>query len=177
MKLFLLLFSPLFFLACSSSQSPLLTVSNLEVERYAGQWHEIARLPNFFERGVVAARATYGVLPDGSISVLNEGVKESGRGSSISGKATLVGKTPDGEAKLKLRFRKFPASLFVGDYWILDLNDEHTHAIVGGSSRKLLWLLSKDPSAQPADFKGGIKRMAEAGFPMRSLIVNPRRIQ
>lgn len=177
MKRLLLLLCPFYLLACSPSQSPLPTVKNLEIAQYAGEWHEIARLPNFFERGLVAASATYGALPDGNISVLNEGLKANGETTSISGKATPVGKTPDGEAKLKVRFNKFPASLFAGDYWILDLNDAHTHAIVGSPNRKLLWLLSKEPTSQPADFEKGIKRMKTQGFPMDTLITNPKRVR
>lgn len=176
MKRLLLLLFPFYLLACSPSQSPLPTVTNLELARYAGKWHEIARLPNFFEKGVVAASATYGVLPDGSISVFNKGVKADGEASSIQGKASPTGKTPHGEAKLEVRFNKFPASLFAGDYWILDLNDEHTQAIVGSPNRKMLWLLSKNKGAQPTDFKKGVEKMKKLGFPVETLIVNPKRL-
>ena len=167
------------FAACSSHpvvKKPLATVKNFESRKYAGQWHEIARLPNFFERDVVAARATYRVLPDGKISVFNEGLKANGRETSIRGAATPVGWTPDGEAKLKVRFHRFPASLFAGNYWILDLDDAHTKAIVGGPNRQFLWLLAKDPKTTPADFADGIARMKELGFAMESLIINPKRL-
>ncbi|MBT8045084.1 MAG: lipocalin family protein [Verrucomicrobiae bacterium] len=169
--------------ACSStnnnkgSQAPLTTVNHFSPKKYAGQWHEIARLPNFFERGVVAARATYQVLPDGRLSVFNEGLKANGKRTSIRGIATPVGRTPDGEAKLKVRFNRFPASLFAGDYWVLDLNRAHTHAIVGSPNRKFLWLLSKDPTATPLDFSKGIERMKTNGFRLDQLITNPRRIK
>ncbi|MFK7910139.1 MAG: lipocalin family protein [Akkermansiaceae bacterium] len=170
----------LFFLAsCSSKQganNSLPTVKNFSAEKYAGKWHEIARLPNFFERGVVAATATYGVLPDGKISVYNQGLKESGKRTSIMGAATPVGKTPNGEAKLEVRFTKFPASLFAGDYWVLDLNDAHTRAIVGSPNLKFLWLLSKDAKSTPADFSKGVKRMEFHGFEMSELISNPKRL-
>ena len=177
MKRLLLLLCPFYLLACSPSQPSLPTAKNLDVERYAGKWHEIARLPTFFQKDMVAARATYGVLPDGSISVLNEGIKSGGERNSISGKATPFGNTPDGEAKLKVRFDKFPVSLFEGNYWIIDLNDAHTHAIVGTPSRKMLWLLSKEPSAKASDFTQGIERMRKQGFPMNQLIVNAKRVQ
>ena len=167
------------FVSCASKteRTPLPTVQNLRPEAYTGVWHEVARLPNFFERNVVAARATYGLLPDGAISVFNEGLKADGKETSIRGKATTVGSTPDGEAKLEVRFDQFPASLFAGDYWILDLNDAHAKAIVGSPDRKFLWLLSKDPDSTPADFSDGIRRMESLGFEMDELIVNPRRIE
>lgn len=160
-----------------SGQFELPTVKNFNAEKYAGQWHEVARLPNFFERGVVAAKATYGVLPDGKVSVFNEGLKENGKNTSIRGAATPVGNTPHGEAKLEVRFTRFPASLFAGDYWVLDLNDAHTRAIVGSPDRKFLWLLAKDPSATPKNFSKGVERMKANGFAMENLIANPKRLR
>ncbi len=163
--------------ACVSSRHDSLpTVTNFKPEQYAGQWHEVARLPNFFERGVVAAKATYKVMPRGEISVFNEGLKASGERTSIRGAAKIVGDTPDSEAKLEVRFHKFPASLFAGDYWILDLNDAHTLAIVGSPNKKYLWLLAKNPQATPANFTAGIKRMQKYGFAMNELIVNLKRV-
>ena len=179
MQIFLTCILPICILACSCtrpSQPPLATVKNFSPEKYAGQWHEVARLPNFFERDLVAAKATYVLLTDGKLSVYNEGLKENGKRTSIRGAATAVGGTPDGEAKLEVRFDRFPASLFVGDYWILHLNDAYTLAVVGSPNRKFLWLLAKDPEAKVDDFTAGIKLMKASGFAMEELIHNPWRI-
>lgn len=181
MKHILLLFGlPLLFGACATmrkSQQPLPTVKNFSPEKYVGTWHEVARLPNSFEKNLVAARATYGKMADGKISVHNEGLKSGGEKTEIRGAATPVGSTPRGEAKLKVRFDPFPASLFAGDYWILDLNEAHTRAIVGSPNRKFLWLLAKDPNATTADFATGIQRMKLLGFKMDELISNPSRLK
>ena len=166
---------PFFLIGCAT-KPPLPTAKNFKPAEYVGEWHEIARLPNFFERDLVAAKATYGLLPSGDVSVFNEGLKADGERTEIRGKAVQAGDTPDGEAKLEVRFDVFPASLFAGDYWILDLNDAHTRAIVGSPNRKFLWLLSKDPNSRPDDFSGGIERMKTHGFAMDELIVNPKRI-
>lgn len=164
--------------SCSNSHAPLETVKNLDPQRYQGQWHEVARLPNFFEHNVVAARATYGEIPGSkSLSVLNEGVKVDGKRTRISGAASLVGQSPVDEAELKVRFNRFSASLFAGDYWILDLNEQHTRAVVGTPNRKYLWLLSKDPSDQVEDFTVPLKKMKHKGFAVENLIVNPKRIK
>ena len=55
--------SRLFFLAaalvvggCSGSQAPPAVVANVDFNRYAGVWYEVARLPNPFERDCFAAR-------------------------------------------------------------------------------------------------------------------------
>jgi len=173
----LLLITPFLFCACTfSPKEPLPTVKNFQPEKYAGEWHEIARLPNFFERNLVAAKATYRLRKDGEISVHNEGLKAGGERTSIRGAATPVRNTPKEEAWLKVRFHRFPASLFTGDYLILDLDDAHTRAIVGSPNMKFLWLLAKDPESTPAGFSAGMKRIEDLGFDMSKLIINPDRI-
>ena len=174
----LLLITPFLIGACTfSPKESLPTVKNFQPAKYAGEWHEVARLPNFFERNLVAAKATYELQKDGKISVHNEGMKKGGERTSIRGAATPVRNTPKGEAWLKVRFNRFPASLFAGDYLILDLDDSHTRAIVGSPNMKFLWLLAKDPQSTPADFSVGMKKMEGLGFDTSQLITNPERIR
>ena len=178
MKTIFFLFIASFLLcACTfSRKEPLPAVKNFQPEKYAGEWHEVARLPNFFERNLIAARATYELQQDGKISVHNEGMKVGGERTSIRGAATPVRNTPKEEAWLKVRFNRFPASLFAGDYLILDLDDTHTRAIVGSPNMKFLWLLAKDPQSTPAEFSAGMNKMEGLGFDMSKLIINPERI-
>ncbi len=79
--------------------------------------HEIGRLPNTSKKDSSAAKANYGLNPDGTISVRNDGLKETGETTSMKGTAK-----PDdsGEpGRLLVRFDRFPANLFAGDYWIM----------------------------------------------------------
>lgn len=160
--------------SCSPQAPAPQTVSKLDKDRYAGEWHEIARLPNTFEKGLVAATATYGVNRDGTISVRNDGLKEGGETTSIEGTAKPV---KDGEpGKLEVRFDRFPANLFAGDYWILDVDSGYRRALVGSPDRKFLWLLSKNPSAKRSDFDRQIEKAEELGYDTSELFFNPKRI-
>jgi apolipoprotein D and lipocalin family protein len=161
--------------ACANQKNLPPTVQKIDPSLYAGEWHEIARLPNTFERGLVAAKATYSLNPDGSLTVLNEGLKANGKTTSIAGNARCV--NPQEPGKLKVRFNRFPANLFEGDYWILDLNPQHTRALIGSPNRKLLWLLSKDPNDQKNNFEDFIKRAEELKFPIEPLFLNPKRME
>ncbi len=157
--------------SCSSSHPPLATVKNFQLDRYDGEWHEVARLPNRFENGLVAAKATYGVGLDGPVSVVNQGLKADGETTNIAGTATIVS-----DGKLKVRFNPFPANLFAGDYWVLWINRSYTKAIVGTPSRKFLWLLSKDPRMTASDFMEPLQLMKAQGFPIENLIENTKRL-
>ena len=62
-------------MAASAASAPALAnqpVSSLDLQRYAGTWHEIAHLPMFFQRKCVdTITATYTVNADGTIGVRN----------------------------------------------------------------------------------------------------------
>lgn len=170
--LILLGLASLILLSCSQNHPPLQTVTSFQPEKYAGQWHEIARLPNRFEKNIVAAKATYGILDSSTLSVRNDGLKADGTTTNIEGSAKIVG-----PGKLKVRFDRFPANLFAGDYWVLWINEPYTRAIVGSPSRSVLWLLSKSPSDQVADFALALPEMKQKGFAIEQLIRNPKRLK
>lgn len=165
----------LIFVSCSTKGEAPPTASKLDKKRYAGVWHEIARLPHRFEKGLVAATATYGVNEDGTISVRNDGRKADGATTSIIGTAKPAKEGGD-PGKLLVRFEGFPVSLFAGDYWILDIDPAYRHALVGSPNKKFLWLLSKDPTAGRADFERQIAKAKELGFDTSELYFNPQRI-
>jgi apolipoprotein D and lipocalin family protein len=165
----------IFLSACVHNNNLTPTVHKIIPARYAGEWHEIARLPNAFERGLIAAKATYTLNPDGSLRVVNEGLKENGRITRIEGNARFV--NPQEPGKLKVRFNRFPANLFEGDYWILNLNPQHTRALIGSPNRKMLWLLSKNPHDQKEDFRDFINHAENLKYPTKPLYYNPKRIE
>jgi len=171
MKLLVLCAPALFLAACSSSNPPLGTVENFQLNRYDGEWHEIARLPNRFEKDLVAAKAIYGVGLDGPVSVHNKGLKEDGETTSITGTANVVG-----DGKLEVRFNPFPANLFTGQYWVLWIDRAYSKAIVGSPDRKYLWLLARDPSVIVSDFTEPLQMIKAQGFQIENLIENPKRL-
>ena len=61
--------------ACSTPRTPegVQPVSGFDVDRYTGQWHEVARIENSFERGLTQATATYSRNADNTIRVVNRG--------------------------------------------------------------------------------------------------------
>ncbi|MEO5715224.1 MAG: lipocalin family protein [Luteolibacter sp.] len=161
-------------LSCASPRADPPTVSKLDAARYSGEWHEIARLPNPFEKNLVAAKAIYKARPDGTISLRNEGLKGDGIRTSITGSARQP--EPGDPGKLLVRFDKFPANLFEGDYWILEINSSYTRAVVGSPDRKFLWLLSKNPSDGRGEFPVQIQNARKLGYATGELYFNPKRV-
>ena len=154
-------------------------VPALDLDRYAGVWHEIARLPNRFEDQCVAdITATYTPLDDGKIRVVNACHNEDGDTEAVEGEARLSGEHP---AKLEVRFApKWLSFLpFVwADYWVIALDDDYQWAIVGEPDREYLWFLTREPVVDTETFEALKARARGLGYELDELeVVTPPRDQ
>lgn len=141
------------------------TVSGVDLARYQGVWHEIARLDHSFERGLTCVSATYSGNPDGSIAVLNRGFDAaSGTWKEARGRALPVG--APGTGRLKVSF----FGPFYGAYNFLVLDPEYRYAMVCGPSRSYLWILARERPLDPAVYEALVAKAAAWGFPVEGLI-------
>lgn len=126
-------------LSCQSIKHDLRVVKSVDLNKYAGKWYEIARLPNKFEEGLECVTANYTLLENGKVEVLNQGYLETDHSKikSAKGKAYIPDKNEP--AKLKVTFF-WP---FYGNYWIIDLDEDYQFALVGDPSHKYLWILCR----------------------------------
>ena len=138
-------------------------VPHVELEKYLGKWYEIAHLPARFQEGCSDTTATYTLSKDGSISVLNECMKN-GKVKKAKGKAKVVDKSSG--AKLKVTFFR----PFYGDYWIIKLGNDYDYAVVGTPNRKYLWILSRTPQMDDNLFSQLIEFVKSKGFNVENLI-------
>jgi apolipoprotein D and lipocalin family protein len=138
-------------------------VPHVELKKYLGKWYEIAHLPAKFEEGCNETTATYTLLKDGSISVLNQSIKN-GKIKQAKGKAKVVDKNSN--AKLKVTFF-WP---FFGDYWIIKLGNDYDYSVVGTPNLKYLWILSRTPQMDDALYSQLIEYAKSKGFEVNKLI-------
>ena len=86
---------------------------------------------------MTCTKATYTMRKDGSISVVNTGLKD-GKTKVALGK----GKQTNRQGLLKVSFF-WP---FYGDYRILWVDENYQYALVGGDSSEYLWILARTPA-------------------------------
>jgi len=157
----------LFFFAftTTSMAQTLQTVPYVDLNKYAGKWYEIATYPQRFQKGCHCTTAEYTVTDKGYVIVENRCNKDSinGKESYIKGKAFVVENS--GNAKLKVQFF-WP---FKGKYWIIDLADDYSYAVVGHPSRKYLWILSRTPTMDDALYESILVHLETMGYD-RSII-------
>ena len=164
------------FLSCNGTvmkAQKLETVKAVDLKRYAGKWYEIASFPQRFQKGCHCTTAEYTLTDKGYVIVENRCNRDSinGRLSYIKGKA-LVEKN---SANTKLNVRFFWP--FTGKYWIIDLADDYTYAVVSHPNRKYLWILSRTPAMEEMRYTQIINRLKEKGFDLAKLTKTVQLIQ
>ena len=110
------------------------SVAALDLSRYLGEWYEIARFDHSFERGIERAKASYTLNEDGTIKVVNSGIKD-GKPKTAIGK----GKRTDTPALLRVSF----FGPFYADYRVMKIDADYTYALVGSGGADYLWILSR----------------------------------
>ena len=141
------------------------TVPNVDLEKYSGKWYEIASYPQIFQKGCNCTTAEYTLSDKGLVIVENRCNKGSvdGKPAYIKGKAFV--QKNSGNAKLKVQFF-WPLR---GKYWIIDLADDYSYAVVSHPSRKYLWILSRTPQMNEEVYDQILLRLKENGFDLAKL--------
>lgn len=153
---------------------PLATVPQVDVARYAGQWYEIARLPMPHQDHCVSdTTATYALKDNGAIKVTNRCRQADGSWSQAEGLARSLDAS---NSRLSVTFlpkllRWLP--LGRGDYWIMALDADYQHVLIGQPSRQYLWLLSRQPVLDESTVGHYLQLARNQGYDLAKLIRTP----
>lgn len=141
-------------------------VDRFHIDRYLGQWFEIARLDHSFERGLTHVSAHYSLRDDGGLRVLNRGYSEREHTwKQVEGKAYFM-QGPD-IGYLKVSF----FGPFYGAYIIVDLDrEDYSYALVCGPEKSYLWILSRTPHMAIDQRDALVSKAAALGFDTGKLI-------
>ena len=133
----------------------------ISLDKYLGKWYEIARFDHSFERDMEKVTAEYKLLPDGHIKVINSGYRD-GKFKETIGKA----KTTNTSGLLRVSF----FMNFYSDYRVLMIDKDYNYVLVGSSSPKYLWILSRTPQLDEEVLEIIIDAAQEKGYDTDKLI-------
>jgi apolipoprotein D and lipocalin family protein len=164
----------------SGDRSPVKTVTSVDLNKYAGQWYEIAKYPNKFQDQCVGnATANYKLQGAGKIEVLNRCLKKDGTVEDANGAAKL-NEDDKSNAKLKVRFAPGFISWLPqvwADYWVIDLADDYSYSVVGTPDRKYFWILSRKPSIDDGTYQSILRRAEQQGFVPAKVVKTPQGVE
>ncbi|AWT49352.1 lipocalin [Psychrobacter sp. YP14] len=151
------------------------SVPSVDLNKYAGQWYEIARLPMYFQRNCASdVTATYNLNQTDagkieSVDVINQCKKADGSMMSATGIAK-----PANESGSQLKVTFLPSWLRwlpVGkaNYWVLALDEDYKSALVGTPDNKYLWILSRTPTLSQSTYDKYVNTAKIQGYDVSKL--------
>jgi apolipoprotein D and lipocalin family protein len=121
------------------------TVPELDVEKYMGRWYQVLGAPTneIFQGYGTCLTADYGILSNGSVSVINSQLDKNGNLEQISGYAYYKNASEPGKLTVYLQ-----GTPFDGPYWVVKLgelkNDQYQYSIITVPSKISLWVITRD---------------------------------
>lgn len=136
------------------------TVDYVDLTRFMGDWYVIANIPTRLEAGAHNAVESYRLADDGTIDTVFTFRKDSfdGREKRYTPRGFI--ENTETNAEWRMRF-VWP---FKAEYLIVYLNDDYTHTVVGRSKRDYVWIMSRTPNIEAADYEGILTFLSERGY-------------
>lgn len=142
------------------------TVEYVDVLKYQGQWYEIAKITNSFQKKCTqGTTADYKILSAEELQVTNSCIKSTGEVDVAEGRARIEDNVSN--AQLKVTFAKIFGKwiyAFGGDYWIIGLEPNYEWAIVGHPTREYGWILSRKSFLSAEQLSEIKKKLSEQGY-------------
>ena len=161
-------------IGCAGRQAiavkPIQAVPAVDMNRFVGTWHEIATIPQPFEKDCYAADTEYSLRDDGQLDVLSRCTTGGPGGPEIT--AHGLARILDRSSNSKLE------QTFSGPFWsdrsIIDLGDEYEFAVVGNARRDSLSVLSRSAQLDGFTYLRILGRAAKQGFDVSRLRRTPQ---
>jgi apolipoprotein D and lipocalin family protein len=149
--------------ASNSSNQEVKVVNSVNLERYIGTWYEVASIPMRFQNKCTGNATAEYSLDDDLIAVVNS-CDTKGERAVAHARAKVT--DPKTNAKLKVTFVKVFTWLFFvgGEYWILDLDEDYSFAVIGDSKSKYGWVLSREPVIEMEKLKRAERVFKDNGY-------------
>lgn len=167
-------------LAAATAAPPVRSVEGLDVQRYAGTWYEVARLPHRRQaRCVGDATATYWPLEARSLRLVRECRDASDRWAVTVAEAVADADDAGGGrfalSVLPAWLRWWPRSSEA--HWVVLLDRDYRWAVVSEPSRRSLWILSRTPALAPELYGEVVAQLRAGRYPVERLVPTPHRAE
>jgi apolipoprotein D and lipocalin family protein len=157
-------------LGCSSPP-PIQTASQVNLERFMGDWYVIANIPTFIETEAFNAVESYGLNDDGTIATTF-----TFRHGGFDGEQKIYRPTgfvvdQESNAVWDMQFL-WP---FKADYRIVFINPDYSQTIIGRLKRDYVWIMSRTPLLPGEDYQHLLKIIADQGYDLSKIQRVPQR--
>lgn len=152
------------------AKKTLASAAHVDLDRFVGNWYEIARLPDQYDKECVSdSRATY-TRTDEGLRLVTLCRRADGTVKRSTGRAKLADDATQARFKISYSPSVLDVVPFVwSEYTIIDVADNYGTAVVGTADRKHLWLLARQPTIDDATRQDFLNKARAQGFDTSAL--------
>jgi|TARA_B110000438_G_C15757442_1_gene625768 apolipoprotein D and lipocalin family protein len=166
----LVVISALLVASCTHQpREPMQTASYVDINKFMGDWHVLANIPTFPERGAINPIERYTLNEDGTVDTRFSFINPR-NGAERELKATGYIQPDSNNAVWGMQFI-WPIK---ADYRVVYLDPDYQTTIIGRKKRDYLWIMSRDPDLPREHLELLIEMAVQLGYD-RGLIQFPER--
>jgi len=155
----------------ASPLPPLALAKRVDLQRFMGDWHVIASIPSFIEKGAHNAIESYRLAADGTIETTF-----TFRANGFDGPPKRY--TPrgfvldrDSNAVWGMQF-VWPIK---ADYRIVYLAPDYSRTVIGREARDYVWIMARSPTIPEAEYQALVGLLRAQGYDVSLLRKVPQR--
>ncbi len=155
---------------CAGRGEPLEPVSNVDLERFMGDWYVIAHIPTFIEDEAYNAIESYeldGDRIETTFTFRNKGFN----GEEKRYEPNAVVRDEETNAVWGMQFI-WP---FRSDFRIVYLDEDYATTIIGRNARDYVWIMAREPEVSDEKYGELVRQVAEMGYEVSELRKVPQR--
>jgi len=155
---------------CAGRGDPLETVSNVDLDRFMGDWYVIAHIPTFIEDEAYNAVESYELKGDRiatTFTFRNGGFD----GPEKQYEPNAVVRDTQSNAVWGMQFI-WP---FRSDFRIVYLDEDYATTIIGRNARDYVWIMAREPQISDAKYDELVQAVSDMGYDLSDLRRVPQR--
>ena len=160
--------SSLIFLGCQTVK-PIYTVSEVDLDRFMGDWFVIASIPTAIEKKAYNAVESYRLAADGTIETVFTFNKGGYDGPLKTYRPKGFIRDTDSNAVWGMQFI-WP---FKAEYRIIYLSPDYSVTVIGRSKRDYVWIMARQPSIPDEQYKQIVAFLKDQDYDTEKLRIVP----
>ena len=136
------------------------TVSEVDLNRFMGDWYVIASIPTIFEKEVYNGVESYRLAEDGTINTTFTFNKGAFDGPVKTYRPRAFVQDSNSNAVWGMQF-VWP---FKAEYRIIYLDKDYATTVVGRTKRDYVWIMAREPAIPVADYDRMLRFIADQGY-------------
>lgn len=165
-----LLFVTFLMLNSCATYVPIKTESEIDLNRFMGNWYVIANIPTFIEEGAHNAVESYKLNEDGNVETTFT-FRQDGFDGELKTYHPTGFVSEQSNAVWGMQF-VWPIE---AEYRIIYLNKDYTKTIIGRKARDYVWLMARSPQIPEEDYQKLIDYIDGQGYDISKVEKVPQR--